>query len=211
MIEEEKIEEVIYVRKLIEIEKEYIEKQNLYFIEKDILSSFSKEDLKNFINETESSYLKISLPYISMQRKERLLLNYSELDEFNKYFVDMLYYFFDWGEEIEITKQFINKLNRFYKMNYEISIRNKKVIDIKTIPIREIISLYIKLPTNFRRNIKCIFPDHKDQTPSLKIYEKNNSFYCFWCHKWGNILNLISEMEQISTKEAYKKLLTLFW
>lgn len=39
---------------------------------------------------------------------------------------------------------------------------------------------------NFRT--ECIF--HDDSTPSLVIYPRTNSFYCFGCGAWGDPLNL---------------------
>jgi DNA primase len=55
----------------------------------------------------------------------------------------------------------------------------KKNLDIQTIPIKEIISMYAKIPNDLRRNIRCILPNHRDKSASLRIYENNNSFYCF--------------------------------
>jgi len=137
--------------------------------------------------------------------------NYKDLDEISKYFIDMLEYYFSWWEEIELTKKFLDRLTRFYKINYEKDTSYKKSLDIKSIPIKQILSQYIKIPSNLRRNIRCIFPDHRDKSASFKLYENNNSFYCYWCHRWWNILNLISEIEWITTKQAYKKLLNLYW
>jgi hypothetical protein len=122
----------------------------------------------------------------------------------------MINYFLAWWEELEISKSFLDKLERTYKLNFESRNVYKKEIDIQKIPIREILGLYIKVPDNLRRNIKCFLPNHKDKTASMKIYENTNSFYCFGCWKSWNILNLIAEMEWITTKEAYKKLLNLY-
>ncbi|MFC1798055.1 CHC2 zinc finger domain-containing protein [Patescibacteria group bacterium] len=45
--------------------------------------------------------------------------------------------------------------------------------------MENIISLYIKIPENCRRNIVCPFKDHKDKSPSFKIYKNQNIFICF--------------------------------
>lgn len=41
-----------------------------------------------------------------------------------------------------------------------------------------------------RYHTRCLF--HADDTPSLVIYEKTQSFYCFGCLEWGDALNLHS-------------------
>lgn len=204
------MKEVIYIDSFIDLEREYIKNHNPYLIEENLLYSFSKRELKDLINDTKKLYLKEKLPYSHKLQRERIKESYKELDEISKYFVDMIKYYFSWWEEIEITKHFIDRLTRFYKVNYEMDSSYKKNLDIQTIPIKEIISMYAKIPNDLRRNIRCILPNHRDKSASLRIYENNNSFYCFWCHKWWNILNIISEIEWITTKEAYKKLLNLY-
>lgn len=83
-------------------------------------------------------------------------------------------------------------------------------IDFKTIPIREVISKYVPLYNDPNRNIRCPFPDHDDKSPSFKIYHNTNSFYCFWCGKWWNTANFIAEIENITFKEAIKKLILTY-
>lgn len=205
------MKEVIYIESFIDLEKEYMKQHNPYLIEEKLLYSFSKKELRDLIEATKDSYLKEKLPYSNKLQRERMKLNYSELDELSKYFIDMINYYFSWWEEIELTKKFLDRLTMFYRVNYETKNNYKKSLDIRTLPIKQILSLYIKLPSNLRRNIRCPFPDHRDKSASFKVYENNNSFYCYWCHKWWNILNLIAEMEWITTKEAYKKLLKIYW
>lgn len=205
------MKKVIYIDSFIDLEREYMKKHNPYLIEESLLYSFSKKELNDLIKSTKNQYLKEKLPYSNKLQIKRIEINYQELDELSKYFIDMIEYYFAWWEEIELTNRFLERLNRFYKTNYEVNNSYKKILDIKTIPIKQIVSMYAKIPDNLRRNIRCILPSHRDKSASLRIYENNNSFYCFWCHKWWNIVNFISEMEWIDTKEAYKKLLNLYW
>lgn len=205
------MKKVIYIDSFIDLEREYMKKYNPYLIEESLLYSFSKKELKDLIESTKHEYLKEKLPYSNKLQRKRIEINYQELDELSKYFIDMIEYYFAWWEEIELTNMFLERLNRFYKTNYEVNNSYKKSLDIKSIPIKQIVSMYSKIPDNLRRNIRCILPSHRDKSASFRIYENNNSFYCFWCHKWWNIVNFISEMEWIDTKEAYKKLLNLFW
>lgn len=53
---------------------------------------------------------------------------------------------------------------------------------------------------NFRRNLVC--PFHKDKTPSLKVYSKTNSFYCFGCGAGGSAVNFVMLYQHCSFKEA---------
>ena len=205
------MKEVIYIDSFIDLERQYLSKHNPYLIEESLLYSFSKRELKDLIEFTKHEYLKEKLPYSHSLQRQRIQESYQELDELGKYFVDMLNYYFSWWEEIELTKKFLNRLTMFYRVNYQVKNKYKKSLDIKTIPIKQILFQYTKLPSNLRRNIRCPFPDHRDKSASFKVYENNNSFYCYWCHRWWNILNLIAEMEWVTTKEAYKKLLNLFW
>lgn len=201
---------VIYINNFLDLEKQYLNKNSSYFIEQELLHSFSKDDLKNLIEITKEEYLKEKLPYLNKIERDKLKMNYKELDELSQYFIDLINYFFAWWEELEISKSFLDKLERTYRLNFESKNFRKKEIDIYKIPIREILSFYIKVPDNLKRNLKCFLPKHKDKTASLRIYENTNSFYCFGCWKSWNILNLIAEMEWITTKEAYKKLLNLY-
>lgn len=54
--------------------------------------------------------------------------------------------------------------------------------------------------SNLRRNIAC--PFHEDNSPSLKIYEKTNSFYCFGCGSGGGPINFVMLYKNCSFKEA---------
>lgn len=54
---------------------------------------------------------------------------------------------------------------------------------------------------------KICCPLHKENTPSLKIYHKTNSWYCFGCHEWGDHIDLLEKFFNISKWEAIKKFL----
>ena len=50
----------------------------------------------------------------------------------------------------------------------------------------------------------CICPFHKEDTASLKVYER--SFYCFGCHQGGDIFTFIQKMDDCDFKTAFKSL-----
>lgn len=50
--------------------------------------------------------------------------------------------------------------------------------------------------------IRC--PFHKEKTASMKIYQ--DSYYCFGCGAYGDIFDFVSEMEDITFREAFFEL-----
>jgi len=46
-------------------------------------------------------------------------------------------------------------------------------------------------------------PFHDDSEPSMKLNDKKNIFYCFGCHKKGDIITFIRKLEE--EKEGVKK------
>lgn len=205
------MKDVIYIDSFIDLEREYMKKHNPYMIEQELLYSFTQRELKHFIEVLKEEYLKEKLPYAYQLWRKKCKQEYQELDTISRYFIEILEYYFAWGQEVELTKNFLDKLTMFYRVNYETKNNYKKDLDIQSIPITEILPQYMKLPENLRRNIRCPLPDHRDRSASFKVYENTNSFHCFGCWKSGNILNLIAEMEWITTKQAYKKLLKIYW
>ena len=47
-------------------------------------------------------------------------------------------------------------------------------------------------------------PFHKDDTPSLKLYDDH--FYCYGCGEYGDVINLTAGYFNLSAKEAVRKL-----
>lgn len=52
----------------------------------------------------------------------------------------------------------------------------------------------------------CSCPKHSDSDPSLCISPDVNLFYCFSCHRSGNILNWMMEYEDLSFQDAVNKI-----
>lgn len=200
------MKEVIYIESFIDLEREYMKQHNLYFIEDEIIKSFSEYELKNFIKDTQEEYMKEKLTYnyTIWRRKDK-----GNLSIMDKCFIEQIAYVFEGWKELELNKKFIDKLKRNYKLNYENNnSKTYKKVDIKSIHIREVISKYINISDNLRRNIKCCF--HNDKSPSMKIYEWNNSWYCFGCQRWGWIVEFVSEIEKCTKKEAFKKIIKIY-
>ncbi len=192
-----------------EEEKKYLDKNSKYYIEQTLLNSLSKDDLKNFINPIYKEYEE--LKKIINNKVEEIFEEYKNIDELSKYFIEVLVYMDNWWDSLEKLEDALKIFNtHLYTRlpNKKWYRRDFKRIDINNIPIKNVISKYIKLPDNLMKNIKC--PIHEDKTPSFRIYKETNSFYCFWCGRWWNAINFIAEIENISNKEAFKKFIDYF-
>lgn len=54
---------VIYFEELDEIEIEYLKKNTRWKLERELLESFQKQELKEFIEQSEKEYMKEYMPY----------------------------------------------------------------------------------------------------------------------------------------------------
>jgi len=60
-----------------------------------------------------------------------------------------------------------------------------------------------------RYRYRCPLPNHKaDKAPSFFVYEKGDrqDFYCYGCKTAGSIINLVAAYEQLSLRDAIRKL-----
>jgi hypothetical protein len=200
----------IVIDSFIDLEREYMRQNVPYLIEEQLLNSLSKEELKSLIELVKDEYVRQKLPYEYQLWRKKIKEGYEELNAISKYFIEIFEYYFSGWQEIELTKKFLERISRFYKMNYDMNNNYKKQIDVQSIPIREIVEMYTRLPDNLRRNIRCPFPGHNDSSASFRIYEHTNSFHCFGCIKSGNIVNFIANIENIDQKSAFKKIIKLY-
>lgn len=191
-------------------EVKYLNNQHKYTIEKTLLSNLTIEEIKDFITPLYEECNKLEKTIKEKVQQEQN--KHSELDELERYFIELQVKMMNWWEQLEILKETLHSFNNHLysklpgKKKYE---KNYEKVDINEIPIDKVVSMYTKLPSNYwRRNIKC--PLHKEKTASFKIYKSTNSFYCFGCQRGWNAINFISEMEAISTKKAFKNFIQYF-
>ncbi len=64
---------------------------------------------------------------------------------------------------------------------------------------------YVRLTARGRRRVG-LCPFHKEKTPSFSVDEENGLFYCFGCHKGGDMIQFVQEMEGVGFKEALELL-----
>jgi hypothetical protein len=51
---------------------------------------------------------------------------------------------------------------------------------------------------------RCIHPEHNDDTPSMRIYPKTGTFYCFGCGETGDVIGAVSIVTGLGFKESCK-------
>ena len=67
--------------------------------------------------------------------------------------------------------------------------------------IADVASRYTQLVRKGVRTMACC-PLHVEKTPSFCIYEESNTYYCFGCHRAGDSIKLVEEMERTDFKGA---------
>jgi len=79
----------------------------------------------------------------------------------------------------------------------------------------EAVSAHLSLPdvvsgylTLERKNGRMwgLCPFHQEKTPSFSVSQEDNLFYCFGCHKGGNLFSFVQEMENLTFPEAVRSL-----
>lgn len=88
--------------------------------------------------------------------------------------------------------------------------KTKKYVDANDISILEVVRKYHGEPESLLKEstgIKINCPIHSDSSPSFKIYEESNTFYCFGCGAAGHTLDLVRMMKGLGTNEEAEELL----
>lgn len=68
-----------------------------------------------------------------------------------------------------------------------------------------VVSRYVRLDKKGGR-LFGLCPFHSEKTPSFSVLPAKRIFYCFGCHKGGNAIKFISEIEKIPYFEAIRTL-----
>ena len=120
-------------------------------------------------------------------------------DEFTRWFFKQIADFY-------IDKQIKESYKRLTSLKKIYNLKNKNHIQydvesIKKIPI-EAIYEFQKI-YSFGKKKKAICPFHDEDTPSFIIYPEN-TFYCFGCHKGGDVIKFIQYKYGLSFFDAIK-------
>src|SRR2546427_8957124 len=55
-------------------------------------------------------------------------------------------------------------------------------------------------------NFVALCPFHKEKTPSFNVSPHKQLFYCYGCHKGGDVFTFVKEYESIDFPEAMRRL-----
>jgi DNA primase len=69
-----------------------------------------------------------------------------------------------------------------------------------------LIGKFIKLKALNSKSFIGICPFHNEKTPSFRVDDEKKFFYCFGCHKGGDIFKFLQEYRNISFPEALKEI-----
>ncbi|HHX38137.1 MAG TPA: DNA primase, partial [Clostridiaceae bacterium] len=68
--------------------------------------------------------------------------------------------------------------------------------------IVEVVEQYVNLTKKTGANYFGLCPFHNEKTPSFSVSPSKQLFYCFGCHKGGNVINFIQEIEKVPYGQA---------
>jgi DNA primase len=84
--------------------------------------------------------------------------------------------------------------------------QDSEVSQLKSsVAIEDLIGRYVELRTS-GQNYKARCPFHEDRNPSLVVFPKTQSFYCFGCRERGDVLSFLMRRERLTFPEALKVL-----
>ena len=69
--------------------------------------------------------------------------------------------------------------------------------------IVRVVQDYVTLKKKGANWMACC-PFHKEKTPSFSVSPSKEIFYCFGCHKGGNVLNFVMEIERVAFPDAIR-------
>src|SRR5476651_1685526 len=55
-------------------------------------------------------------------------------------------------------------------------------------------------------NFTALCPFHKEKTPSFNVNPQKQIFYCFGCHKGGDVFTFVKDYENIGFMDAVRRL-----
>jgi DNA primase len=93
-------------------------------------------------------------------------------------------------------------INSYQKKSFDDSVKE----EIRAIVnIADVVGRHVALkPAG--QNLKGLCPFHKEKTPSFTVSPAKGIYYCFGCHKGGDVFNFLMELEGLTFPEALQQL-----
>ena len=70
--------------------------------------------------------------------------------------------------------------------------------------IVDVVSSYVSLTKKSGQNLFGLCPFHQEKTPSFSVSSLKQMFYCFGCHKGGDVIRFIMDIEHMNYPEAIR-------
>ena len=74
-----------------------------------------------------------------------------------------------------------------------------------SVDIGDVIGRYVQLH-QAGKNLIGLCPFHDEKTPSFSVNEEKQFFYCFGCHRSGNVFQFLMELKHIDFVDAVKEI-----
>lgn len=78
----------------------------------------------------------------------------------------------------------------------------------KSVDIGDVIGQYVNLKQS-GKNLSGLCPFHEERTPSFTVNEKEQFYYCFGCHRGGNVIKFLMDYKHIDFLAAVKEVARL--
>ncbi len=69
-----------------------------------------------------------------------------------------------------------------------------------------VVEQYVRLSKKNTANLFGLCPFHSENTPSFSVSQEKQIYYCFGCHKGGDVINFIKEIEKVGYVDAIRVL-----
>lgn len=156
-----------------------------------------KEELEDLTFEklsiclTKQKYLKEHLEELPKDLPE--IIKGIEVAKYEEYFVIEKWVTY-WSRILEIIG---------VKPKREFELSALTILDAKNYPIQDIYQG--ELAKNGTRYVG-LCPFHDEKTPSFTIFTKENNWHCFGCHRSGDSIDFVQQLDGITFIQAVKKL-----
>jgi hypothetical protein len=169
----------------------------------DAFPSECKKLIPKMIKETEKE--------LAQHKKFIRIVNDSGVDDFTKWFyIECSKLFLD-QEPVKRWEE-LKRLRKYYMTTKKNNKEGRKTIDwdeeknrAKLVPIVELYDWEKKKASKKYVMVSCPF-GHKDKTPSMCLYLKENSYYCFSCNSGGDNIHFIMKLYNMDFKQAIRYL-----